>query len=119
VRIPDDYSLTFPLNSTLFSIDGPEYHVHPFDIETLATDFVPHGVAADTLRGLICHQEEELKGLDNEIRQLKARLPVLEAQRVEVAKTRDAFLVAQNLLRLSQHKCLQGPHHDLLKGSPF
>src|SRR5882724_6318909 len=72
---------------------APNITSTPFNIETLATDFVPDGLAADTLRGLIYNQVEGLKGLDDDIRQLQARLVVLNAKRVEVASARDIHRV--------------------------
>ena len=60
-------------------------------LKTHATGPVPDGLAADTLRGLIHQQEEQLKGLDDEIAQQRALPHALEAQRgrAELAKLRD------------------------------
>ena len=66
-----------------------------FDLKTHATDYLPDALAADTLRGLIHQQDEQLSCLDDEIAQLRVRLHVLEEQRAELAKFRDlhrAFL---------------------------
>ena len=62
-----------------------------FDFKTHATDFVPDARAADTLRGLIHQQDEQLKGLDDEIAQLKVRIHSLEEQKAELAKFRDLY----------------------------
>ena len=74
---------------------GPNNASVQFDLKTYATDFVPDGLAADTLRSLIHQQDEQLKSIDDEIAQLRVRLHALEQQRPEVAKSRrlhQAFL---------------------------
>jgi len=52
-----------------------------FELETLATDFVPNGLAANVLRGLIHQEVEQLKQLDDEATQLRFRLLGLETRR--------------------------------------
>ena len=62
------------------------------DLKTLAMDFVPNALAMGMLRGLVHQQDEQLKGLDDEISQLRFHLHTLEEQRAKVAESRRLHL---------------------------
>ena len=58
-----------------------------FDLKAHATDFVPDALAANTLRGLTHQQDEQLKGLDDEIPQLRVRSHALKQHGAEIAES--------------------------------